>query len=76
MKKKSVLIFSIIVFIMPFLGFPSSWKTIFFMLLALAIVFATYREGIIAFFSVPQEPRGRLIQGDSYVESTGGTMAS
>ena len=43
-KNKLILIIGIAVFAMPFLGFPSSWKTVFYILAGMTLV-------VIAFIS-------------------------
>ncbi len=71
MKKKIILILACIIALIPFTGFPDSWKTLIISLLAISIIVIVYREDIRNFFAVPQYPPGRIVEGDSFVESTG-----
>lgn len=68
MKQKSILILALAITLMPFLGFPSLWKNIFFVITSLSIAVLTYRDEIRDFFSMTPQ--------DSYVESIGNTSLS
>lgn len=71
MKKKAILTLSLVVILLPFLGLPDSWKTVLFVILGLAIAAMAYRDEIMSFFSVSTPAQGRIVQGESFVESTG-----
>lgn len=71
MSKRIILSLSSLVIVFQFTGFPDSWKVFMTVVLSLFIAFFTYREDIWNFFSIAEHPPGRIVEGDSFVESTG-----
>jgi len=41
-KERTLLIIGLLVAVMPFLGFPNSWRKVFFVILGFAIVYLAY----------------------------------
>jgi hypothetical protein len=51
MKQKTLFVFAVLVFIIPFLGIPESWKTLLFVCLSFGIAYTAYSNEIKMFFT-------------------------
>jgi uncharacterized membrane protein len=71
MRKKIILTLAILIIMLPFTGFPDSWKSFMTIVFSFVIIFFAYRDDIWNFFSIANYPPGRIVEGDSFVESTG-----
>jgi hypothetical protein len=60
-KEKTLFIIGLWVIVLPFLGFPGSWKTILFVLTGLALVYLSY-----LFY---MEVKARLAKSDNQTKS-------